>query len=79
MATKKFYHVTHSANGWKAEEENSSLIHCEGTNKEEVVKCAFKKAKQDEQSHVIIHNREGEREEERVFADGIAYIKERKR
>lgn len=75
MAVRKNYHVTHSVNGWKAEQEDSEIILCEAVNKNDVIDCITQKAMEDELSHLIIHNREGDFQEERIFANGITFIK----
>jgi hypothetical protein len=75
MAEEKFYHVTPSVNGWKVEEENSDLLLCEGTNKEDVLDCILHKVNQEEISHVIIHNREGETSGELLYNRGVMYEK----
>jgi D-arabinose 5-phosphate isomerase GutQ len=70
MQTRKIYHVTKSATGWKSMIENAGRISVTGDNKQDVVGRTIAMAKNHTMSSVVIHKMDGTIEEERTYPRG---------
>lgn len=64
---RKTYHVTKTEDGWKGKAEGGQRASVTGKTKEEVVQKTIDLAKNQGNSSVVIHKRDGKFQEERTY------------
>lgn len=70
MSKRKTYHVTKTKDGWKGKAEGAKRASVTGTTKKEVIKKTTNIAKNQGNSSVKIHKKDGKFQEERTYPKG---------